>query len=82
MRKAQGMEKVLDRSQLDRLPVADRLRLLEDVWASLEQNLDPVPTPDWHHAELDRRLAAHAANATAVKPWRDVLADLRAERSK
>jgi putative addiction module component (TIGR02574 family) len=67
---------------VDRLPMTDRLRLLEDVWTSLEQDPDPVPTPDWHRAELDKRLASHDANPEAALPWRDVLTELRAETNK
>lgn len=40
-----------------RLPVEDRLRLVEDVWDSIAAEPDAVPVPDWHRRELDRRLA-------------------------
>lgn len=76
------LSKTLDRTELDGLPVADRLRLLEDVWSSLEQEADVLPSPDWHRDELDRRLAAHASDPSAATPWRDVMAELRAKTSK
>ena len=40
-----------------RLPPAERLRLVEDVWNSLAASPDAVGVPDWHREELDRRLA-------------------------
>jgi putative addiction module component (TIGR02574 family) len=42
------------REQALRLPVEDRLKLIEDLWDSLAS--EDVPVPDWHKEELDRRL--------------------------
>ena len=39
-----------------RLPVDERLQLVEDVWDSIAATPEDVPVPDWHKAELDRRL--------------------------
>lgn len=39
-----------------RLPASDRLQLLEKIWDSLAVTPEDVPVPDWHKAELDRRL--------------------------
>lgn len=44
-----------------RLPVEDRLRLVEDVWDSIAAQPDAVPMPEWHRKELDRRLAEPSA---------------------
>jgi putative addiction module component (TIGR02574 family) len=40
-----------------RLPVAERLELVEQIWDSIAADASQVPVPDWHKAELDRRLA-------------------------
>lgn len=40
-----------------RLPVEQRLDLLEQVWESIAADPSKVPAPEWHLAELDRRLA-------------------------
>lgn len=40
-----------------RLPVEERLELLEQVWNSIAADPDKVPVPEWHLEELDRRLA-------------------------
>jgi len=40
-----------------RLPVEERLELLEQVWDSIAADPAQVPVPDWHKEELDRRLA-------------------------
>ncbi len=44
------------REEILRLPAADRLQLVEEIWDSLAATPDKVPIPDWHRAELDRRL--------------------------
>lgn len=58
-----------------RLPPDERLRLVEDIWDSLAQTSEQLPVPDWHRAELDRRLADHAEQATMG--WADVRSRLR-----
>jgi putative addiction module component (TIGR02574 family) len=39
-----------------RLPVDERLQLVEDIWDSIAATPEAVPVPEWHKAELDRRL--------------------------
>ena len=59
-------------SDIQALPVADRLDLLEQIWDSVAASPETVPVPDWHAAELDRRLAAHADEPMDGEPWDDV----------
>jgi putative addiction module component (TIGR02574 family) len=40
-----------------RLPVAERIDLVEQLWDSIAAASSQVPVPEWHKAELDRRLA-------------------------
>lgn len=40
-----------------RLPLDERLRLVEDVWDSIAATPEAVPMPEWHKVELERRLA-------------------------
>jgi putative addiction module component (TIGR02574 family) len=40
-----------------RLPVDERLELLEQVWDSIAADPSQLPVPEWHKEELDRRLA-------------------------
>ena len=68
-------------AQLKKLSVAERLQLMEDVWVSLDGEIDEMDTnhvPDWHRSELDDRLTARAADPTQVLPWVNVLEALRA----
>jgi putative addiction module component (TIGR02574 family) len=38
------------------VPLDERLKLVEDIWDSIAATPEAVPVPDWHRAELDRRL--------------------------
>ena len=44
------------RDEILRLPASERLKLVEEIWDSLAATPEDVPIPDWHKAELDRRL--------------------------
>ena len=58
---------------IDRLSVGDRLALIEQIWDSLPENVDPADFPAWHKEELARRRAEAEANPGVGKPWREVL---------
>ena len=58
-----------------RLPLDQRLKLVEDVWDSLAATPEQVGVPEWHRDELDRRLADPSEQATLS--WQDVRARLR-----
>jgi len=51
-----------------RLSPDERLRLVEDIWDSLAQTPEKLPVPEWHRAELDRRLADQSEQATIAWP--------------
>lgn len=57
------------RDEILRLPAEDRLRLLEEVWDSLAAT-DRVPMPDWHAAELSRRL--NDPTEATTESWDDL----------
>jgi len=59
---------------IDRLSVRERLDLIEQIWDSLPESVDPGDVPDWHLAELARRRAEADASPGAGKPWREALA--------
>jgi putative addiction module component (TIGR02574 family) len=58
------------RDQIMRLPPAERLRLVEDIWDSLTVSPDEVPVPGWHREELERRLADPSEEATLT--WEQI----------
>ena len=49
-------------SELVQLSVSERLELMDEIWASLAAEQESVPLPEWHIAEVQRRLTALAAD--------------------
>jgi putative addiction module component (TIGR02574 family) len=63
--------------ELAQLSVADRLDLMDELWASLNQAADKLPVPDWHSAENKRRLAALAVDGRHGRAAEEVIAELK-----
>lgn len=61
-----------DATPLTKLPVAERLKLIEDLWDSLAAEPDQLPLADWHQAALDTRLDAMEDGTSIGVPWDDV----------
>lgn len=59
-------------NDLTKLPVADRLRLIEELWDSLDADIEELPIPDCHREELDRRLDALDDGTSVGAPWDEV----------
>jgi putative addiction module component (TIGR02574 family) len=58
-------------AKLRRVPVEERLRLMEEVWESLG-DAPQLEVPDWHREELEARERAHGANPQAARSWGEV----------
>ena len=58
--------------EIDRMSVPDKLALLERLWDSLPEAIDPADVPASHIVELEKRLARADANPGEGKPWREV----------
>ncbi|MGH2750008.1 MAG: addiction module protein [Actinomycetota bacterium] len=68
----------MPQDEIARLPIEERLRLVEDIWESIRINPDELPITEAQRAELDRRAVAHAADPGAAEDLDSVLARLRA----
>lgn len=77
-------KRAVDLEQLRRLPVADRLQLVEDLWDTIadEAPEDALPLSKDLAAELDQRLKEHTASPNAARPWAEVRADILAGRQR
>jgi putative addiction module component (TIGR02574 family) len=58
---------------IDRLSVRDRLELIEQIWDSLPEQVNPDEVPEWHLAELAKRRVEANAAPRLGKPWREAL---------
>ena len=56
-------------SEAYRLSVAERLRLVEEIWDSIDDNPAALPITAEQRNELDRRLAEYEANPGAGATW-------------
>ena len=57
---------------IDRLSLAERILLVEEIWDSIAAESEVLEVPQPHKDELDRRLAAHDANPHSGSSWEDV----------
>jgi len=66
----------LTKSEIAAMAPEDRLELIGDLMNSLEDDSEPVPTPDWHLAVIEERLAEAERNPKAGVPWEVVKAEM------
>jgi len=59
--------------RIDRLSVAERLELIEQIRDSLLEQVAPAEVPPWHLAELARRRAQAEEHPGVGKLWRAML---------
>ena len=67
----------LEQLGIDRMTAAERLQLIDRIWDSLPDAVEPGDVPEWHLIELQRRRAAAQGTPGAGRPWREVLAELQ-----
>jgi putative addiction module component (TIGR02574 family) len=70
------------REELLRLPAAERLELLEELWDSLDDDEPALVLTDAQREDLRRRLAEADADPTGGSPWEEVRKRIRGRRSQ
>jgi putative addiction module component (TIGR02574 family) len=76
------MSPVLQALGIDKLSVEERLALIEEIWDSIGSTPEQLPLTEAQRQELDRRLAAHAANPGEVVPWEAIKAEALARMKR
>jgi putative addiction module component (TIGR02574 family) len=66
-------------SEVLKLPVDERLKLVESIWNSIAEFPDSLELTNAQRQELDRRLDAYEADPTAGIPWSDLKSQLLAD---
>jgi len=64
-------------TNLTKLPVEDRIRIVEDLWDSIAHDQNALPLTSDQRVELDRRLDAFEADGKLGRPATDSISDLR-----
>jgi putative addiction module component (TIGR02574 family) len=62
---------------IDKLTVAQRILLVEEIWDSIDADGDEIPLTEAQKQDLERRIAAYEANPSAGSSWEEVKARLR-----
>ena len=64
--------KSISASDIAKMPVRDRIQLVQDIWDSIAEMPQAIEVPDWHKRELERRLAEYHASPEEGSPWKEV----------
>ncbi len=59
-------------AELIRLPVSERLELIERLWDSIDAEADSLPLSDWQREEVDTRMDALESGTSIGAPWDEV----------
>jgi putative addiction module component (TIGR02574 family) len=62
---------------INRLSLAERILLVEEIWDSIAAEAEALEVPQSHKDELDRRLTAYHADPQAGSSWEDVKSRLQ-----
>lgn len=62
----------VSREELQKLPVAERLELVEELWDSIARDSDQLTLTPGQIEELDRRFADYEKNPEEGVPWEEV----------
>jgi putative addiction module component (TIGR02574 family) len=72
--------KIADIPELRNASLANKLELVEELWAEIVAQSDSLPLPDWHVRELDQSLADYQAKPQEGSPWPEVRARILGRR--
>ena len=64
-------------TNLRKLSLDERIRLVEDLWDSIASDQNALPLTPEQQAELDRRLDAYEADGDPGRPAEDVIAEIQ-----
>lgn len=54
---------------VSQLSLAQKLNLMEDIWADLSRNAKSLKSPPWHETVLKDREGAYAAGKVTSSDW-------------
>jgi putative addiction module component (TIGR02574 family) len=68
--------------QAAKLPVPDRIKLVEDIWNSIAEQPDDFPLTAAQKRELDRRLALMKKHPERAIPWEQAKRQILSRRAR
>jgi len=72
--------RVNDIPEIERLSIAEKILLVEDLWESIASEESSVPVPQSHREELDRRLAEYEKDPGRLLTLEDLRGRIEARR--
>jgi putative addiction module component (TIGR02574 family) len=63
--------------EIDKLGLAEKLILVEDIWDGIARSNSELPIPEWQKAELDRRFSDYKNGKLKLHDWESVHQELR-----
>jgi putative addiction module component (TIGR02574 family) len=65
------------KQEINKLNLAEKLLLVEDIWDSIAKGNLELPMPEWQKQELDKRYKEYKAGKQNLHDWQSVHEDLR-----
>jgi putative addiction module component (TIGR02574 family) len=72
-----NFEGITMNAKLSKLPIDERIKLVEELWDSIAADQKALPLTDEQKAELDRRLDAYEADGNRGRLAPESIADIR-----
>jgi putative addiction module component (TIGR02574 family) len=69
---------MIAKEEIRKLPMHEKLALLEAVWAEISPEPDELEVPQWHKDLLDERRDAYERGEIRVIDWEDAKKEIEA----
>jgi len=69
---------MIAKEEIRKLPMHEKLALLEAVWAEISPDPDELEVPQWHKDLLDERRDAYERGEIRVIDWEDAKKEIEA----
>jgi len=66
----------LDIEAIRQLSVSERVRLVQEIWDTLQPTASQLPISDEQRQLVSERLARHRRDPSAAMPWSEIRAEL------
>ncbi len=64
-------------AELRKLPLNEKLQIMEVLWEDLRNHEEALPVSEWHKKLLDERLKAVEEGREEILEWDDIKHDIR-----
>ncbi len=68
-------------AEIRRLPLSEKLQLMEALWEELRAHVEELPVPEWQKKLLDARRRAVEEGREKILEWDEVKGSLKVRRA-